>query len=71
MTTATTAVDAYDNGYYCSGRICHLVTLEFNQPTTCSRTVVYEDGVAVGVEAEGVVCKAKCVIGDPSYFQDK
>eukprot|EP00240_Pyramimonas_obovata_P001930 CAMPEP_0118921370 /NCGR_PEP_ID=MMETSP1169-20130426/683_1 /TAXON_ID=36882 /ORGANISM="Pyramimonas obovata, Strain CCMP722" /LENGTH=459 /DNA_ID=CAMNT_0006862083 /DNA_START=76 /DNA_END=1455 /DNA_ORIENTATION=+ len=33
--------------------------------------VVYENGVAVGVEAEGVVCKAKCVIGDPSYFQDK
>jgi Rab GDP dissociation inhibitor len=33
--------------------------------------IVYENGVAVGVEAEGVVCRAKCVIGDPSYFQDK
>jgi len=32
--------------------------------------VVFEDGVAVGVEAEGVVAKAKYVIGDPSYFPD-
>lgn len=33
--------------------------------------VVYEGGVAVGVQAEGVVCKAKMVVGDPSYFPGK
>jgi len=27
--------------------------------------------MAVGVTAEGVTAKAKCVIGDPSYFADK
>jgi Rab GDP dissociation inhibitor len=33
--------------------------------------VVYDDaGVAVGVEAEGVVAKAKVVIGDPTYFPE-
>jgi len=33
--------------------------------------LVYEDGVCVGVKAEGTVAKAKVVIGDPSYFPDK
>ena len=34
--------------------------------------VVYDaEGVAIGVEADGVVAKAKWVIGDPSYFPGK
>jgi len=33
--------------------------------------LVYEDGVCVGVKAEGTIAKAKVVIGDPSYFPDK
>jgi len=33
--------------------------------------VVYENGVAVGVKAEGEVAKCKFIIGDPSYFPDK
>lgn len=34
--------------------------------------VVYDEaGVAVGVKAEGLVAKAKLVIGDPSYFPTK
>eukprot|EP00854_Cymbomonas_tetramitiformis_P007075 gene7075-8438_t len=33
--------------------------------------IVYEDGVAVGIEAEGVVARAKVIIGDPSYFPGK
>lgn len=34
--------------------------------------VVYDEaGRAVGVESEGVVARAKIVVGDPSYFPDK
>lgn len=33
--------------------------------------VAFEDGVAVGVTAEGETAKAKLVVGDPSYFPGK
>lgn len=33
--------------------------------------VAYENGVAVGVTADGETAKAKLVVGDPSYFPDK
>ena len=33
--------------------------------------VAYEDGVAVGVTAEGKTARAKLVVGDPSYFPDR
>ena len=33
--------------------------------------VAYENGVAVGVMADGETAKAKLVVGDPSYFPDK
>ncbi|KAJ3178521.1 Rab GDP dissociation inhibitor alpha [Irineochytrium annulatum] len=33
--------------------------------------IVYEGGKAVGVKSEGEVAKAKCIIGDPTYFPDK
>lgn len=33
--------------------------------------VAYEDGIAVGVTAEGETAKAKLVVGDPSYFPSK
>ena len=33
--------------------------------------VAYQNGVAVGVTAEGETAKAKLVVGDPSYFPDK
>ena len=35
------------------------------------RVVVGDDGVACGVEADGLVAKANWVIGDPSYFPDR
>jgi len=33
--------------------------------------VIYENGVAVGVESQGEIAKCKFVVGDPSYFPDK
>ena len=33
--------------------------------------IVYENGVAVGVKADGETAKAKTIIGDPSYFPGK
>ena len=33
--------------------------------------IVYENGQVVGVKSQGEVARTKCVIGDPSYFQDK
>ena len=33
--------------------------------------VAYENGVAVGVSAEGATARAKMVVGDPSYFPDR
>jgi RAB protein geranylgeranyltransferase component A len=34
--------------------------------------VVYDEaGQAIGVQSEGVVAKAKLVVGDPSYFKAK
>lgn len=33
--------------------------------------VAYENGVAVGVTADGETAKAKLVVGDPSYFPDR
>ena len=33
--------------------------------------IVYEGGKVVGVKSQGEVAKCDCVIGDPSYFQDK
>lgn len=34
-------------------------------------SVVMEDGVAVGVESSGEVARAKCILGDPTYFPDR
>lgn len=33
--------------------------------------VVMQDGIAIGVSSAGEVAKAKCVVGDPSYFPDR
>ena len=33
--------------------------------------IVYENGVAVGVKADGEIARAKTIIGDPSYFPGK
>ena len=33
--------------------------------------IVCEDGKVVGVKSQGEVARCDCVIGDPSYFQDK
>ncbi len=33
--------------------------------------IVYENGVAIGVKADGETAKAKTIIGDPSYFPGK
>ena len=33
--------------------------------------VAYQNGVAVGVTADGETAEAKLVVGDPSYFPDK
>lgn len=33
--------------------------------------VAYENGVAVGVTAEGETARARLIVGDPSYFPDK
>lgn len=34
-------------------------------------SVVMEDGVAVGVRSSGEVARAKCILGDPTYFPDR
>ena len=34
-------------------------------------SVVMEDGVAVGVGSSGEVARAKCILGDPTYFPDR
>jgi len=43
-------------------------TYMLNKPI---ESIVYENGVCVGVKSEGEVAKCDLVIGDPSYFPDK
>ena len=33
--------------------------------------VIMQDGVAVGISSAGEIAKAKCIVGDPSYFPDR
>ena len=33
--------------------------------------VVMQDGVAVGITSAGEIAKAKCIVGDPSYFPER
>ncbi len=33
--------------------------------------VVMQDGVAVGISSAGEIAKAKCIVGDPSYFPER
>lgn len=44
-------------------------TYMLNKPDV--KVVFDEAGKAIGVESEGVVAKAKLVVGDPSYFPGK
>lgn len=34
-------------------------------------SIVMENGVAIGVNCSGQVAKAKCILGDPTYFPDR